>query len=252
MSTASEPILRDAPIAPPGATPSNTPPAIFSTAGALAGARRSIPLALSTLAVGLVFGVAARRAGLSALEALLMSGLVSAGTSQFVALGLWAAPLPVVPIIFTTLVINLRHVLMGAALRPWLRALPSPLLYLSAFFMDDESWALTMREAAQGRPDRAFLLGAGVTMFAGWLGATVVGYQLGAVLPASWRVGLDFVFLAAFVALLAGLWKGRSDLLPWAVAAGVALLAARWLPGTWYILLGGLSGSLVGAVRHEH
>lgn len=225
-------------------------PRTFTLAGARAGARRTIPLALSTLAVGMVFGVAARQVGLSLAEALLMSGLVSAGTSQFVALGLWAAPLPVLPLIVTTLVVNLRHVLMGAALRPWLRGLPAPLLYFAAFFMDDESWALSMRESAAGGRDRAFLVGSGVTLFASWFVATALGYLLGAVLPDTVRQGLDFVFTAAFVALLVGMWRGRSDVLPWVVAASVALAAAHWLPGTWYILLGGLAGSLVGMVRH--
>ncbi|HEY7833203.1 MAG TPA: AzlC family ABC transporter permease [Ktedonobacterales bacterium] len=231
-----------------GARTEQTP--AFTVAGALAGVRRCVPLALSTLAVGLVFGVAARQVGLSLAEAVLMSGLVSAGTAQFVALGLWAAPLPVLSIILTTLVINLRHVLMGAALRPWLRVLPVLLLYVAAFFMDDESFALTMREVAVGGRDRAFLLGSGVAMFVSWVAATALGYVLGAVLPAPVRQGLDFVFIAAFVALLVGLWRGRADVVPWAVAAVVALAAARWLPGAWYIVLGGLAGSLVGMVRH--
>lgn len=222
----------------------------FTLVGALAGARRAIPLALSTLAVGLVFGVAARRTGLNLAESLLMSGLVSAGTAQFVALGLWAAPLPIFPLIVTTFVINLRHVLMGAALRPWLRALPAPLLYVVAFFMDDESWALSMREVAAGGRDRAFLLGSGMAMFVSWVAATALGYLLGAALPLPVRQGLDFIFIEAFVALLAGMWRGRSDLLPWMTAAGVALVMAHWLPGTWYILLGGIAGSLVGMVRH--
>jgi predicted branched-subunit amino acid permease len=53
-----------------------------------------------------------------------------------------------------------------------------------------------------------------------------------------------------FLALLVGLWKGKADLLPWIVAALVAVAAAHWLPGKWYILLGGVAGSLAGVVRH--
>ena len=92
----------------------------FTLSGALLGARRSIPIAISVFAIGLVFGVLARQAKLSILESFLMSGLVFAGASQFVALSLWIAmPLPVITIILTTLVVNLRHLLMGASLRPW-------------------------------------------------------------------------------------------------------------------------------------
>lgn len=66
--------------------------------------------------------------------------------------------------------------------------------------------------------------------------------------PSQW--GLDFVFTAMFLALLVGLWKGKADLLPWIVAALAAVAAAHWLPGKWYILLGGVAGSLAGVVRH--
>jgi predicted branched-subunit amino acid permease len=87
----------------------------------------------------------ARQAGLSTLEALLMSGLVNAGSAQFVALGFWHAPLPILQITAMTLVVNLRHVLMGAAVRPWFARLAILPTYGSLFFMGDENWALSMR-----------------------------------------------------------------------------------------------------------
>jgi 4-azaleucine resistance transporter AzlC len=221
----------------------------FDLAGARAGARRSIPIALSIFVYGLVFGVLARQAGLSIIECLLMSGLVFAGASQFVALGLWISPLPVVTIILTTLIVNLRHLLMGAALRPWLSRLPATRAYGTLFFLNDESWALTMGEFARGGRNAAFLLGSGLAAFAAWSGATLVGRTAGSALQDPARWGLDFAFTAVFIALLVGLWKGKSDLLPWAVATIVAVITARWLPGKWYILLGGLAGSLAGAVQ---
>lgn len=230
--------------------PPPAPDVSFDLPGVLEGARKSIPIALGVLAYGLVFGLLARQAHLSALEALLMSGLVFAGASQFVALGLWATPLPVGAIILTTLVVNLRHVLMGAALRPWFARLSPFAAYGSVFFMADENWALTMGEFARGRRNGAFLLGSGLMIFAAWLSATLLGRTLGGLLRDPTRWGLDFAFTAAFIALLVALWKGRGDLLPWAVAAIVGAAAAHWLPGKSYILLGGLAGSLAGALRH--
>jgi predicted branched-subunit amino acid permease len=95
------------------------PPVTFTRAGLAVGVRRTLPIALGDFAFGLVFGVVARQAGLSLSESVLMSGLVFAGAAQFIAIGLWTAPLPIVSLIVTTLVVNLRHLLMGAALRPW-------------------------------------------------------------------------------------------------------------------------------------
>ena len=93
-------------------------PVLFNRAGLLMGMRQCLPIGLSVFTYGLLFGVLARQAGLHVFETLLMSSLVLAGSAQFVALELWHMPLPVGTMILTTFVLNLRHLLMGAALRP--------------------------------------------------------------------------------------------------------------------------------------
>lgn len=129
------------------------------------------------------------------------------------------------------------------------RAALRPEAYGSAFFLSDESWALAMREYRAGGRDAAFLLGSGLVLFVAWLSATAFGQVAGAVVrnPAAW--GLDSAFTAVFGALLVGLWRGRGDQAPWLVAAGVAVAADRLLPGQWYILVGGLAGSVTGGTR---
>ncbi len=190
----------------------------FTLSGALLGARRAIPVAISAFTVGLVFGILARQAKLSIVQALLMSSLVFAGASQFVALSLWTVvPLPVITIILTTFVVNMRHLLMGAALRPWFSRLSPSKVYTSVLFV-------------------------------AWVSSTVVGQTVGASIQNPARWGLDFAFTAVFIALLVGMWKGKSNFFAWAVAAIVAIAAAHWLPGKWYILLGGIAGSAVGAM----
>ncbi len=220
----------------------------FTRRGAIEGAKRCVPIELSGVAIGLVFGTLAGQAGLGAWEATLMSALVFSGAAQFVVIGLWTAPLPVATIVLTTLVVGLRHLLMGAALGPAFSKLPRLKAYGSVFFMADENWALTMGEFAKGRRDGAFLLGGGFLMFVVWTVSTLIGGTFGSAIEDPARWGLDFAFTAVFLALISGMWKGRSDLLPWAVAAAVAVAAHHWLPGQWYILLGGLAGSLAGAV----
>lgn len=238
----------------------------FTAAGAWTGVRRGLPLAPSAFVYGLIFGILARQAGLVLSEALAMSSLVAAGASQFVALDQWLLPLPVATIVLTTLVVNLRHVLLSASLYPWLGSLPRSRRYGAIFFLYDESWALTLHAFNGGYRDGAFLVGCGALLFVAWLIATVLGHTVAAVIPDPARWGLDFAFTAVFIALLGSMWRDVShrdglqggqrrrvfgDLLPWATAAVVAILAQRWLPGTWTILLGGLAGSLVGAVRRE-
>jgi predicted branched-subunit amino acid permease len=222
---------------------------IFSFQGAMRGARRVIPIALGDWAPCAVLGVIAQQAGLSLLETLLLSGLVFAGTSEFIALSQWTTPLPVLTIVSTTFVINLRHLLMGAALSSWFTQLSPVKKYGSAFFMTDETWALTLHEIQAGETDRAFMLGSGLMLYIVGMSGVVIGFTGGRIVndPARW--GLDFAWVAALLALLAGFWRGKSDLLPWAIAGGVALVAARHTPGKWYILLGSIAGSVVGAMK---
>jgi 4-azaleucine resistance transporter AzlC len=221
----------------------------FTLSGALLGVRRTIPIAISGFAIGIVFGVLARQAKLSIMDALLMSALVYAGASQFVALSLWTTiPFPITTIILTTFIVNLRHLLMGASLRPWLSRISPWKAYTSVFFMVDESWALTMSNFAAGGRDAGFLLGSGFILYIAWVSSAVIGRTVGAWIENPTQWGLDFAFTAVFTALLVGMWKGKSNLLPWVVAAVVAVAAAHWLPGKWYILLGGIAGSIVGAI----
>lgn len=223
-------------------------PPNFTRSGAIAGARQGLPLAASIFLVGMVFGVLARHAGLTVAEALLMSLIVFAGASQFVAVGLWAGPVPIAAIVLTTLIVNLRHVLLGAALRPWFRDLSRLRTYSSLFFMVDESWALTIGQVRAGAEDRAFLIGAGSLMYLAWVSSTAIGYLAGSAMGDLSRWGLDFAITAVFTALLVGMWRGRSDLWPWLVSAAVAVITWRLLPGTWYIVCGAVSGTATGAL----
>ena len=147
------------------------------------------------------------------------------------------------------ILVNLRHLLLGATLRPWFARSSAPQTYGSAFFLSDESWAITHREADLGTRDRALLVGTGLVLWVGWVTTSVLGYLAGGWVPDPARLGLDFTGTAVFIALLTGMWRGKGDLVPWLVAALVALGAARWLPGQWYIVLGGLAGSLCGMWR---
>jgi predicted branched-subunit amino acid permease len=61
---------------------------------------------------------------------------------------------------------------------------------------------------------------------------------------------LFFAALAVFVAILVMMWRGRSDVVPWCVAAITAMLLAHLLPGTnWYIVAGAVAGSAAGVWR---
>ncbi|WP_255150194.1 AzlC family ABC transporter permease [Halorarius halobius] len=221
----------------------------FSGDGLRAGFLTGLPVALGVAAYGVAFGVLASDAGVSLPTAVLMSATVLAGAAQLVAVGLWDWPVPVVAVVGATLVVNLRYLLMGASLKPWLTQLSSGRAYASLFFMADENWALTIEELRSGSGRGAFLLGSGLAIWLLWVLATAVGVVAGGLVGDPSAYGLDFVLTAVFLALLVGFWDGAGRLTPWTAAAVVALAVAALVPGRWYILAGGIAASLVEVGR---
>ena len=186
---------------------------------------------------------------MSALEVFLMCALVFAGASQFVALDMWnTAALPIASIVIAVAIVNLRLMLMTATIRPVFAPLKPWQRLLGVMLVSDEQWALTMAEVAKGRGTAAYYFGAATFCYLTWLLSPLIGRLVGAAIDDPVKYGLDFAFTATFLALLFGLWKGKTDLIPWGVAALVAIATSMLVPGNWYILAGGLAGSFAGAV----
>lgn len=220
----------------------------FTADGAVAGARAVLPILPGAVAFAMVYGFIAGEKGLSVLEVALSSLLIFAGAAQLLALELWSDPLPLAALIAGALIINLRHLMMGPALLPWLAPLPAGRAYGSPFLMTDETWAVSVAELRRGGRDAAFLPGAGLCLWLVFVAASVAGRLAGDVSALLDGWGLRYLTTAFFVALLGGFWRGRGDLLPWLLAGGLAVAAQAALPGSWHVLLGALAGSLAGAV----
>ncbi|HUH78234.1 MAG TPA: branched-chain amino acid ABC transporter permease, partial [Devosia sp.] len=94
----------------------------------------------------------------------------------------------------------------------------------------------------------AFLLGGALLAYVCWLATTLLGHQLGSVIDDPTKYGLDFAFTATFLALLLGMWRGKLDLIPWLVGALSAVISAKLIEGSWYIMIGGIVGSFAGAI----
>jgi 4-azaleucine resistance transporter AzlC len=222
----------------------------FTRAGVLRGMRECVPLLIGVTPFGLVTGILAQGVGMSLLEATMMSLFVYAGSAQLVALSTWGSPAPILAATVTALAVNLRLALMGPVLAPWLDRLRGWRLWGSLFVMADQNWALSVKDMNSGRLDAGFLFGSGAIMWAVWVATTVLGWlgtELVAVPPGH---PLLFSALAVFVAMLAMMWRGGRDLVPWLVAAAVASAVAWALPHTsWHIVAGALSGSVTGGLR---
>jgi 4-azaleucine resistance transporter AzlC len=197
---------------------------------------------------GFVYGLAARGAGFSPIEASAMSVIVFAGAAQFAAVGYVVGGFSWPGVVLLTAFMNARHLLYSAALAPYLADRPRPVRALMAHLLTDEAFALTIAHWRRiGRADPWGYWWAGiVTTFIPWNLATLLGVTVGGAIPDPTRFGLDVIFPAAMAGLAVGLVTGRRELV--AAVAGAVIgvgVGLAWDPAAG-LLLGGLLGPLTG------
>ncbi|MDF1792536.1 MAG: AzlC family ABC transporter permease [Thalassobaculaceae bacterium] len=230
----------------------DTAPTIFTWDGIRRGARRFLPLAFASFLGGTGFGILASDLGLGLAQAMGMSALVFAGASQMVAMDVWTFPPAVLGLGAAAFAINIRHVVMGAALRPWLKSLPLLRSHAALLMMTDANWAQAMVERRRGEADAAIIVGSGLVMWFGWVSGTGIGQLVGGVIDDPRTFGIDMIVPAFFALTLPALWPGVRRLHPWIVAAMAAALVHVVLPdGTWHVVVGGLAGAAVGGLSRE-
>ena len=216
--------------------------------GLLDGLRESVSLALASGMFGVVFGALAHIQGMGAILSIWASLTMYAGAAQVVYLKIWHSSF--ITLVMTLWVVCLRYFLMGFSLRLYWNNLPKFIVYPALFLLMDENWALTLSKAKTHRSNDRFLLayfiGAGLLSYTFWCLGTFIGSYLTHYAMRFEQLGLEFAFTALFLGLLVGNWRGKRDLCPW-IAAFISSIFANWaLPGSWYIIIGGLLGSLVG------
>lgn len=201
------------------------------------------PLWLGVVPFAIAYAVIARDAGLSLVETQALSLFVFAGSAQFTAAGLFATGATALEIVFTTFLLNVRHVLYGLALgrRTSLDGWRRP---VAAFFLTDEVFGVV---SARQAPTFAYLLGAELSLFVTWNLSTLGGAFLGGAIPDPAKLGLDLVFPLAFLALLVPLVRTRIELAVAVLSGALAYAVAQESSGGVPIVVTGVAGSLLGA-----
>ncbi len=213
------------------------------------GAKANVPVAASAMAYGSVFGVLASQKGLTWIDLMYMNSTVFAGAAQFVMVDMWAEHLPIIAMALAALVINLRYLLIGASLESLFTGKSFLHKACMMHLVADENWAVTMREQRFGSATSWFLFGGGVFLYFSWSFGSVAGLLGGGLISDPDKYALDFAFPAVFTALAVGLWRGKSDILPWLISGTLAMLSYHFLPEKWYIVIGGLGGAIVAMLR---
>ncbi|RNB78503.1 branched-chain amino acid ABC transporter permease [Brevibacillus nitrificans] len=169
----------------------------------LAGVKDCIPTLLGYLSIGFAAGVVEKTAGLSITEIALLSICLYAGSAQFIAAGMMAANGSASAIIITIFFVNLRHILLSAALSPYFRHLTPVRNMLIGTLLTDETFGVAINEAAKRkRISEKWMHGLNITAYANWIIANIAGAYLGQWIADPEKFGLDFALPAMFIGLL--------------------------------------------------
>ncbi len=213
----------------------------------------AVPIALGYLPIAFAFGVAATKAGFTGGEAFVLSLVIYAGASQFLALALVAGGAPLGVAVFTLVAMNLRHVLYGPSLMKAAGTGASRRLAWGwAWGLTDEVFGAALGELARGRRfSEAFMFGLGLGAYASWLAGTALGAVAGGGALAGYpavEAGLGFMLPALFLALLLSILTRVA--VPVIAVAGLATVCGTLAVSPTAGILGGMvAGALAGVVR---
>ena len=218
------------------------------------GASAAWPICLGYFPIGLAFGVVAQKTGLSPVEIGLMSCIVFAGSSQFIAVSMLASGAGIVPIIITTFTVNLRHLLMSSALALHLRLTDRRWIALFGYGVTDESFAMNMARFRSGNWGWQQALAVNHVSNIAWIVSTIVGGCAGTLIPAG-AFGIDYALIAMLLCLLAFQLRGRVYVFVGILSGILAVALAFVLPGNIYVVAAPVIAATAGLLvvrRHGY
>jgi len=203
----------------------------------VAGMRAAVPVVLGYLGIGIAAGVVERGAGLSYAEVLLISAVLYAGSAQFVVTSMLSLASPASAIVLTVFFLNLRHLLLSAALAPALRGVPAWKNALLGLQLTDETFVV----ASGRRPlPPAWMAGLNLAAWSAWAMANLAGAALSGAARDTRTLGF------ALPAMFAGLLVLQVRIQPrLREALGVALFSGAAGAGIQFAAPG--PGAVIGA-----
>ncbi|WP_223196251.1 AzlC family ABC transporter permease [Diaphorobacter ruginosibacter] len=224
-------------------------------AGALfkAGVIACLPTILGYWSIGFACGAIGTVSGFSPLEIVLLSGLLYAGSAQFLFYSLYAAGAGALSIVAGVLLINLRHILMSSYMAMYFQRSTAMQKLIGGALLTDETFAVAVQYGNRhGDLPFAWLLGLNVTAWLNWIVANLMGALLAAALPESLVHGLGFSLVSMFIALLLMTWLASRqrmlELLAVAISVLVVAVFVKRLEANLVILLATVSAATVATV----
>ncbi|HDQ3519216.1 TPA: AzlC family ABC transporter permease [Klebsiella pneumoniae] len=205
-----------------------------------------MPLCIGDFPFSFIVGALSVSAGMSVWQSTAWSAIVIAGSAQMLALNMLKTGATLGVIIFTTLIINLRHVLYSASISGTVREASYFKKCFMSYALTDEVYATTVKEMEGNKKEKYLFYGSAmITFWAIWVLADFLGALVGASFPHIEKYGLDFAMVAAFIAIVVPQIKSQACTVAAVVAAvsGVLLVV---LPYSLGIVVASVLGVLAG------
>lgn len=205
-----------------------------------------MPLCIGDFPFSFIVGALSVSAGMSVWQSTAWSAIVIAGSAQMLALNMLKTGATLGVIIFTTLIINLRHVLYSASISGTVREASFFKKCFMSYALTDEVYATTVKEMEGNKKEKYLFYGSAmITFWAIWVLADFLGALVGASFPHIEKYGLDFAMVAAFIAIVLPQIKSQACTVAAVVAAvsGVLLVV---LPYSLGIVVASVLGVLAG------
>ncbi|RWR09264.1 AzlC family ABC transporter permease [Siminovitchia fortis] len=215
----------------------------------------ALPLAIAIGAYGLSYGVLAKQANFSLTAAVAMSMLVFSGSVQLVTVAMLASGTTMPSVLFTSILLNLRNLLYGAALAEGLAPAKRKWRWLLSFGVSDEPFVLGSARFKKYGPDPLYFGAVAATFYSAWILSSYFGAFIGDKIDPL-MFGLDLAFPVTFTALLIPSLKGKPVIATAVTAAVIVFLLEYFWPGNdLIVVVTGVLAPLAGlyaARRTQH
>ncbi|CAH2715307.1 Inner membrane protein YgaZ [Neobacillus rhizosphaerae] len=212
------------------------------------GVKDCIPTLLGYLSIGFAAGVVEKTAGLSIAEIALLSFVLYAGSAQFIAAGMIAANSSTTAIIITIFFVNVRHILLSAALSPYFRHLSPFKNMLIGTLLTDETFGVAINKAAHKRNiSEKWMHGLNITAWLNWVMANIAGAYFGNWISNPEKFGLDYALPAMFIGLLVLSILGRKKIKLDVVVAIIAVVISVGISSVFSSSLGVIAATIIAS-----
>lgn len=213
------------------------------------GFKDCIPTLFGYLSIGFACGVVSKSCGITILETVAMSTFIYAGSSQFIAASMILSSASIMQTVLTIFLVNLRHLLMSAAMAPYFKNNSLKKNFTIGVLMTDETFALASSHGnGESTINYKWMMGVNITAYLNWIAATFVGACFSSLIYDYKKFGLDFALPAMFIGLLISSLKENLEMKKSAViviSSAIALIVSIQI---FSVNTGIIISAVVGAI----